>query len=187
MYLIGCLRCLNYYVVGLSFAFDHRGACILMQWQCGTHIKTHHVAFFFHLFPFEMPVLSLFTTAMASIFANALRTQARLALVGSRAAVLPYASSFTLVSRRSIPSFAARSLSSQVTRADLDYSEIGRSHTEPNETLYLGNLPFSIGERELRDLLSDFGEIKDIRMGQFPCLFIFILSSIFLFFFRHHV
>jgi hypothetical protein len=22
MYLIGCLRCLNYYVVGLSFAFD---------------------------------------------------------------------------------------------------------------------------------------------------------------------
>jgi hypothetical protein len=51
--------------------------------------------------------------------------------------------------------------------------------------MYLGNLPFSIGEHELRELLSDFGEVKAIRMGQFPCLF--ILSSIFLFFFRHHV
>ncbi|KIM89869.1 hypothetical protein PILCRDRAFT_84711 [Piloderma croceum F 1598] len=72
---------------------------------------------------------------MASIFANALRTQVRLALV---------------------------------IRADSDYSEVNRSYTEPNETVYLGNLPFSIGEHELTELLSDFGKIKAVRMGIRP-------------------
>jgi RNA recognition motif. (a.k.a. RRM, RBD, or RNP domain) len=106
---------------------------------------------------------------MASIFANVLRTQTRLALVASKATVLSSASSFAYVSRRSI---VARSLStSQVIRADSDYrtdsdySEVARSPSEPHETLYLGNLPFSIGEHELTELLAGFGEIKAVRMG----------------------
>lgn len=121
---------------------------------------------------------SLCTTAMASIFANALRTQARVAFVGSRA-VLPSTATFrALVSRQSIPSFYVRSLSTtQVIRADFDNNEFGRP-SQPGNTLYLGNLPYSIEERELQELLSGFGNIKAIRMGRF---FFFLSFSLYLF------
>jgi hypothetical protein len=103
---------------------------------------------------------------MASIFANAFRTQARVAFVASRARISPSTTTFFgLLTPHSVSSFSARPLStSQVIR--FDYNESGRI-TEPNNTLYLGNLPYSVGEQELEDLLSAYGTIKEIRLGQF--------------------
>ena len=69
---------------------------------------------------------------------------------------------FGLASRRALPSFSARSLStSQVLR---DYDDV-REPLQPSETLYLGNLPFAAGKEDLQALLGDFGNIKAIRMG----------------------
>lgn len=100
---------------------------------------------------------------MASIFTRALRTQARITLVASKARVVPSMPTFFgLASRRALPSFSARSLStSQVLR---DYDDV-REPLQPSETLYLGNLPFAAGKEDLQALLGDFGNIKAIRMG----------------------
>jgi len=73
---------------------------------------------------------------------------------------------FSLASRQSISSFCARSLStSQIIRQDYDG---GRIRNPPNNTLYVGNLPYSVGEEELRELMSGFGDISAVRMGLRP-------------------
>jgi len=95
---------------------------------------------------------------------NVFRANARVALVASRARVAPStATSFSLASRQSVPSFCARSLStSQVIRSDYDAP---RRQNPPNDTLYLGNLPYSVAEDELRELLSGYGDIKAVRVA----------------------
>lgn len=110
----------------------------------------------------------LFTTSMASIFTNALRTQARVALVASRARVAPTtATLFGLASRRSTPSFARALSMSQVVRAEYGFGEAReRAPSPPNNTLYVGNLPYSITEEEIQDLMAPFGDIGSIRMGE---------------------
>jgi hypothetical protein len=128
---------------------------------------------FLFLFEFSDIYLSL-TTSMASLLTNVFRAQVRIALVASRARVAPStATFFSLASRQSISSFCARSLStSQIIRQDYDG---GRLRNPPNNTLFVGNLPYSVGEEELRELMSGFGDISAVRMGLFFFSFYFLL------------
>lgn len=116
---------------------------------------------------------------MASVLANVLRNQARVALAVSRTRVTSStAAFFNLASQRSTPSYS-RSLSiSQVVRDDYGYSgERIRPPTPPCTTIFVGNLPYSVEAGELTELLSTFGEIKSVRPGVFPFFSFFFIHS----------
>ena len=103
---------------------------------------------------------------MASLFANALRTQSRVALVASRARVAPKAASlFRLAARSSTLSFSRSFSSSRFVLAEYGYGGGGRAPT-PTKTLYIGNMPYSADEGELGDVLSQFGKVQVIRFGK---------------------
>lgn len=108
---------------------------------------------------------------MASLFANALRTQARVALVASRARVVPKTVSlFGLAARSSTPSFARTLSSSRVVLAD--YGNGGeRAPSKPSKTLYVGNMPYTADEGELEDIISQFGNVQGVRMGELLLLY----------------
>jgi hypothetical protein len=119
---------------------------------------------------------------MASILMNTLRTQTRVALIASKARVSPStATFFGLVSRQSArflaPAVQARALStSHVVREEYDDLRVPKANS-PTDTLYVGNMPFSIDIEDLRELFAIYGDIKDIRISQhFLC---FLLSPIF--------
>lgn len=110
-------------------------------------------------------------TSMASLFANALRTQARVALVASRARVVPKTVSlFSLAARSSTPSFARSLSSSRVVLAEYGYGA-ERTPSPPTKTLFVGNLPYSADEGELEDVLSQFGTPQTIRFGELLLLY----------------
>ena len=102
-------------------------------------------------------------TSMASLFANALRTQVRVALLASRARVVPKAASlFGLGARSSTSSFPRSLSSSRVVLAEYGYG----GPPNPTKTLYVGNMPYSTDEGELQDVLSQFGNVEVIRFGE---------------------
>lgn len=108
---------------------------------------------------------------MASLFTNALRTQARVALVASRARVVPTTVSvLRLATRSSTPSFARSLSSSRVVLAEYGFGG-DRTPSKPSKTLFVGNLPYTADEGELEDILSQIGTVQNIRLGEFFLLF----------------
>ncbi|KAF7975954.1 hypothetical protein HWV62_8078 [Athelia sp. TMB] len=115
---------------------------------------------------------------MASIFASALRTQARAVLVASRARTLAAAPaaarsfSLALASRHTPASTLAlaRALStSQALQSEYGgYERAERPPNPPGKTIYVGNLPYALQDVEIEEFMSTFGPIKEIRMGLRP-------------------
>ncbi|KAG6844306.1 hypothetical protein H0H87_007876 [Tephrocybe sp. NHM501043] len=100
------------------------------------------------------------------MFANVLRSQARLALTACRARVsaLPVARVATRIPSIPIVS-ASRTLST--SRVVLNWNS-DRPAPEPSNTLFVGNLPYSISEEELRATFERYGKVSSIRVAHLP-------------------
>ncbi|KAF8658422.1 hypothetical protein AX16_001973 [Volvariella volvacea WC 439] len=62
-------------------------------------------------------------------------------------------------------------LDSRVTRKQFGRDNIPRSFREPvppSQNLYIGNIPYSVGEEELRELFSQYGQITSVRVAYTP-------------------
>ncbi|KAG5637879.1 hypothetical protein H0H81_002842 [Sphagnurus paluster] len=107
------------------------------------------------------------------MFSNALRTQARLALSSCRARVSMVAAS-RLVSRApAVPSMTTSRLLSTSQPIMYGYDGVRERRPRPageasKTNLFVGNLPFSVEEHELREKFSVFGDIESIRIAYRP-------------------
>ncbi|KAG5352550.1 hypothetical protein C0989_001768 [Termitomyces sp. Mn162] len=102
------------------------------------------------------------------MFANILRTQARVALTSCRVHVPAFSVSRVaprFPSLLSSASPASRAIST--SRPVWNLSSSAQGEVESN-TLYVGNLPFSITEEELKEKFEPFGIIKDVRLSYSP-------------------
>ncbi|KAF9468370.1 hypothetical protein BDZ94DRAFT_1318032 [Collybia nuda] len=107
------------------------------------------------------------------MFANIIRTQARNALASCRPRISMAGAVVQLVSRRPTQAFVAvsRPLStSRIVRNDYETDNYARAvpKKEPTDTLYLGNLPFSIEEQDIKEKFSVYGEIHSCRIALKP-------------------
>ncbi|KAG6853619.1 hypothetical protein C0991_002843 [Blastosporella zonata] len=101
------------------------------------------------------------------MFANILRSQARLALTSCRARVSAVAVSRVATRIPSIPTVSAlRTIST--SKAVWNSDNAAREQPPPSNTLFVGNLPYSISEAELRERFEPFGEIASIRVAYQP-------------------
>ncbi|KAG5641220.1 hypothetical protein DXG03_005754, partial [Asterophora parasitica] len=106
------------------------------------------------------------------MFSNALRTQARLALTSCRARVSALSAAH-LVARvaaaPALPTPTARllSISSPVWNFD-SVDRPPRPASQPSKNLFVGNLPFSVQDSELREAFEPFGQIASIRVAYRP-------------------
>ncbi|KAG6901462.1 hypothetical protein C0995_011618 [Termitomyces sp. Mi166 len=97
------------------------------------------------------------------MFANILRTQARLALTSCRARVPAFPISRVASRFPSVPSVSPTLRAISTTRP-VWYNDLPVGNAESN-TLYVGNLPYSATEEELKEKFEPFGAIQAIRIG----------------------
>lgn len=103
------------------------------------------------------------------MFASVLRNQARIAFVLSRTR-LPTTSQrvYTALSNiRTLSTFSQPQRSYPDNGLNQASEEgILRTVHPPGPTIWVGNMPFSSDEAELRDKFSEFGELVNIRLGE---------------------
>lgn len=122
------------------------------------------------------------------MFANAIRIQARTALASTTKAAVTrsivaaagsVATRSALVSRLAVVAFSSsRPLSTSAILLQ-DGGRGGfttRAPSPPSSTLFIGNLPFSVEESDLRDKFEPYGAIRSIRLGE-PIPRIFMLEK----------
>jgi RNA recognition motif-containing protein len=102
---------------------------------------------------------------------RAVRNQARSVLLASRTR-LPTANQLFRPPAFSQPFSSSRTSlfpgfreNRSVANNDTNLPSFRRS-VPPSETLYVGNLPYSTDENELREKFSTFGELVDVRVGE---------------------
>lgn len=117
------------------------------------------------------------------MFANVIRTQARNALASCRPRVSMVSVVAQLAARRPTQAFLAvsRPLStSRIVRNDFETDNFSRPapvNKESTDTIYVGNLPFSIQESDIREKFEVYGPIHSIRVGECRLLFFHTLKS----------
>ncbi|KAG6879355.1 hypothetical protein C0992_003399 [Termitomyces sp. T32_za158] len=100
------------------------------------------------------------------MLSNILRTQARLALTTFRARI-PVSS----VSRVATRFPTVSSFSRAISTSRLVYNDGFVSPTTGNtesQTIFIGNLPFSVSEDDIRERFLPFGAIQDVRIAYHP-------------------
>ena len=109
------------------------------------------------------------------MFANALRMQARLALLTARSVAVRPATTvlhMPLQMRLGVVMGASRALST--TRVQRYETPSAPPRNPPSKTVWIGNLPFFVSEEEVREKFSPYGPISSIRLSAF---FGFFISS----------
>lgn len=118
------------------------------------------------------------------MFANVLRTQARNALASCRPRVSMTSVVAQLVARRPAQAFltVSRPLStSRMVRNDFETNNFSRPaplNKEPTDTIYIGNLPFSVQEQDIREKFEVYGPIHSLRLGEYHHLLVCISLSL---------
>lgn len=59
-----------------------------------------------------------------------------------------------------------RPISIEIARGKGTTSSTGASHSEPSNTLFMGNLSFQIDEETVRGVFGEFGEVIGVRWGE---------------------
>jgi hypothetical protein len=100
------------------------------------------------------------------MFANVLRTQARLGLLrAARVAVPATRSLSSLTSMRVAAPIASRFAVRSYNNNSTSGYERERSRNPPSDTIFIGNVPWETSKEELAELFSDFGTIAgEVRM-----------------------
>jgi RNA recognition motif-containing protein len=103
---------------------------------------------------------------------NAIRVQARAISLSSRTRPLSYLQTvshsvpYILKAKRQFPSL--RLLSTSLPLSNYGERGVGsqnfRKPSEPNATVWLGNLPFSADEKDIREVFDPLGDISSIRL-----------------------
>ncbi|KAF5376147.1 hypothetical protein D9615_007655 [Tricholomella constricta] len=106
------------------------------------------------------------------MFANTFRTQARLALTSCRARVSAVTATYSVARVTALPTLStSTSRLISTSRPVWDYGVGDRQSgqaTQPQKSLFVGNLPFSVEEAELREKFEPFGEIEAVRISYRP-------------------
>jgi hypothetical protein len=111
------------------------------------------------------------------MFANIFRTQARIALASCRTRASMTSVAAQLVARRPAQPFLIMSRPLSTSRmVQNEYESDGYSRQapvkkDPSNTLYIGNLPYSVEDQDLREKFEAFGTINQIRIGERPSFF----------------
>ena len=106
------------------------------------------------------------------MFANALRMQARLALLTARSVAVRPATTvlrMPLQMRSGAVMGASRALST--TRVQRYETPSAPPRNPPSKTVWIGNLPFFVSEEEVREKFSPYGPISSIRLSAFSFFF----------------
>ncbi|KAG6883873.1 hypothetical protein C0993_003203 [Termitomyces sp. T159_Od127] len=100
------------------------------------------------------------------MFSTILRTQARLALTSCRARIPSLSRAATRFPSlpTALPALRAISTSRPVYNTNV---HISAGNTE-SHTLFIGNLPFSVSEDDIREKFVPFGAIQDVRIAYHP-------------------
>ena len=106
--------------------------------------------------------------ATMAMLTNAIRAQARALSLSSRTRL----SSVALTGSHSSPSICPQLWCSRLlstSQPQLNYGGVGtqnfRRPPEPSTTLWIGNVPFSADETDLREVFAPLAKIEDIRVG----------------------
>ncbi|KAF8063994.1 hypothetical protein FPV67DRAFT_1782364 [Lyophyllum atratum] len=104
------------------------------------------------------------------MFASTFRTQARLALTSCRARVSMVSASRTMLQPRAVPTLStSRALSTSRPLWDFGSPDAAPARgNQPKNILFVGNMPYSVEEREIREKFEPFGEIQSIRIAYRP-------------------
>ncbi|KAF8949970.1 hypothetical protein BDZ97DRAFT_1668273 [Flammula alnicola] len=98
------------------------------------------------------------------MFANVLRSQARLGLLQAARVVVPATRSLSsLVTLRAVAPTASR-FATQRAFSNTAPAFVGRTRNEPSDNVFLGNLPWSTTKEDIVELLEDFGQVTDVRI-----------------------
>lgn len=146
---------------------------------------THHMifptttTFFFRVFRLSCHLFpNLPTQKPTKMFANALRMQARLALLTARSvAVRPATTALRMPLQIRLGGAvvgASRTLST--TRVQRYEVPSAPPRNPPAKTVWIGNLPFFVSEEEVREKFAPYGPISSIRLSAFSLFFPLALS-----------
>ena len=109
------------------------------------------------------------------MFANALRMQARLALLTARSvAVRPATTVLRMPLQMRLGAVVGASRALSTTRVQRYETPSAPPRNPPSKTVWIGNLPFFVSEEEVREKFSPYGPISSIRLSAF---FGFFISS----------
>ena len=106
------------------------------------------------------------------MFANALRMQARLALLTARSvAVRPATTVLRMPLQVRLGAVLGASRALSTTRVQRYETPSAPPRNPPSKTVWIGNLPFFVSEEEVREKFSPYGPISSIRLSAFSFFF----------------